>query len=184
MSPENPQPLPDRAQLSRIADRYLQRYWPSARRMAEVLRRRVPTNAEPHEKAAWEIEIHAVVGALVADGRINDAKAAAAWAEQLHRRGLPGPQIRHRLMTKGFAANHITAALAPFARNPDAELVRAAACARRRRLGPYRFEQRAERREKDLAALCRAGFPFGLAKRVIDAESVEVLEEEIGESPL
>ena len=43
--------------------------------------------------------------------------------------------------------------------------------ARRRRLGPWRGEdQRAARREKDLAALARAGFSYSVAKTVIDGE--------------
>jgi regulatory protein len=42
--------------------------------------------------------------------------------------------------------------------------------ARRRRLGPYRPAERATFREKDLAALARAGFGFALARSVIDAE--------------
>jgi regulatory protein len=40
--------------------------------------------------------------------------------------------------------------------------------ARRRRLGPYRTKERAEKRERDVAALCRAGFGFSLAAKVID----------------
>ena len=49
--------------------------------------------------------------------------------------------------------------------------------ARRRRLGPYRTGgKRDERRDKDLAAMCRAGFSFEIARRIIDAENVDVLE--------
>ena len=47
--------------------------------------------------------------------------------------------------------------------------------ARRRRLGPYRRdpEVRAERREKDLAAMGRAGFPWGLARAIVDGTPPE-----------
>ncbi|MFD0938320.1 regulatory protein RecX, partial [Methylobacterium trifolii] len=39
----------------------------------------------------------------------------------------------------------------------------------RRRLGPWRRpEIRALHRERDLAALARAGFPYGLARRILD----------------
>ena len=52
--------------------------------------------------------------------------------------------------------------------------------ARRRRRGPYRDKtQRSEYREKDLAALARAGFNYDTAQKVIDAESIEILEQEI-----
>ena len=52
--------------------------------------------------------------------------------------------------------------------------------ARKRRLGPYRLdEKRKERRNRDLASLARAGFRYDDAKNVIDAVSVVALEAEI-----
>jgi regulatory protein len=58
-------------------------------------------------------------------------------------------------------------------------LAAAAAYARRRRLGPFRRvpEERAERRQKDLAALARRGFGYGVAKQVIDADDFSDLPE-------
>ena len=45
------------------------------------------------------------------------------------------------------------------------------ALARRRRLGPWRSgPERAARRDRDLAALARAGFDLQTARAVIDAE--------------
>ena len=66
-------------------------------------------------------------------------------------------------------------------RDTHANLDLDAACnyARRRRLGPWRSAGRAERRERDLAALARQGFGYELALRVIDAEDTAVLEEEL-----
>lgn len=50
----------------------------------------------------------------------------------------------------------------------------AQAYAKRRRLGPYRRpDQRAAHRDRDLAALARAGFAYGLARRVVDRETEE-----------
>ena len=59
------------------------------------------------------------------------------------------------------------------------DLAAAFKLARKRRLGPFRepdSEVRAERREKDLATLARAGFSYDVAQQVIDAPSVEELE--------
>ena len=41
--------------------------------------------------------------------------------------------------------------------------------ARRRRLGPFRmpYDDSWERRQKDLAAMARAGFGFGLSKKIL-----------------
>jgi regulatory protein len=52
------------------------------------------------------------------------------------------------------------------------ELAAAHALARRRKLGPYRAGERASFRQKDLAALARAGFAFGIAREVIDGDPV------------
>ena len=50
--------------------------------------------------------------------------------------------------------------------------------ARRRQLGPF-FTGKVldDTREKQLAALARAGFSYDIARRVIDAESEEDLEQ-------
>jgi len=59
------------------------------------------------------------------------------------------------------------------------ELAAAARLARKRRLGPWRAaEGRREARERDLAALARAGFSYDVALAVIDAEGPEDLEGE------
>ena len=53
----------------------------------------------------------------------------------------------------------------------------AVALAKRRRLGPFNMRgDRDARREKDMAALARAGFGVGVAARVIDAETADDLE--------
>ena len=53
----------------------------------------------------------------------------------------------------------------------DTDIAAARAYARRRRLGPWRLsEVRAEHRDKDLAALGRAGFAWEVARAVVDGE--------------
>jgi regulatory protein len=47
------------------------------------------------------------------------------------------------------------------------------AFARRRRLGPYRLTAREPYRDKDMASLARAGFPFDLVRRVIGGDARE-----------
>ncbi|MGY8803890.1 MAG: regulatory protein RecX, partial [bacterium] len=55
--------------------------------------------------------------------------------------------------------------------------------ARRRRLGQFRLDPdvREERRQRDLAALGRSGFSYGIASRIIEAECVETLESRVTE---
>ncbi|MCA9558512.1 MAG: RecX family transcriptional regulator, partial [Myxococcales bacterium] len=82
-----------------------------------------------------------------------------------------------KMRQRGLPADLIDAALeAADAEVEDPDLAAAARYARRRRLGPFRpAEARAERREKDLAALGRAGFSYAIARRVIDAEDAAAL---------
>jgi regulatory protein len=60
----------------------------------------------------------------------------------------------------------------------DMDLAAAKALARRRRLGPWRATGRAEHRDRDLAVLGRAGFPYAIARRVVDAPSPDEIEED------
>ena len=105
-----------------------------------------------------------------------DAQGRAA---SLHRRGVSRRVIASQLAAKGVAPEDIEDALSQL-RDTHADLDLDAACnyARRRRLGPWRTKDRAERRERDLAALARQGFGFELALRVIDAEDIAALEAE------
>ena len=54
----------------------------------------------------------------------------------------------------------------------------AVALARRRRIGPFRMQKdRRDKRDRDLAAMARGGFDYELARKVIDATSVDALDE-------
>ena len=65
--------------------------------------------------------------------------------------------------------------------DPDAEFTAACRHAQRRRLGPWRRDDRAARRDRDLAAMARAGFGYRMASRVVDAPDIETLEDEAAE---
>ena len=115
---------------------------------------------------------------MATDGRpVDDAAFARARAATLHGRGLPLRAIAQKLRQKGLSQSDIDAAVTALAEDAETDagdtraLDRAAAraYARRRRLGPWRAAtRRAEMRERDLAALARAGFSYGTAREVID----------------
>ena len=79
-----------------------------------------------------------------------------------------------RVRTKGVSADVVLHALADVDResgdaDEDPELSAAQQFAKRRRLGPFRdAASRAARRDRDLAALVRAGFSYEIVRRVID----------------
>ena len=106
---------------------------------------------------------------IVASGLVDDRRYAEARTASLRRRGGSARLIVAKLAAKGVEREVAAAALAG---DTDAdERAAAKALARRRRLGPYRTRDRAVHRDKDLAALVRAGFNYGLARSVIDEKS-------------
>ncbi len=169
--------------LENAALHYLGRYATSSWNLRRVLMRKVERSARFH---GTDRDLGAaVVDALVAryeESRLLDDRAyAEARAAALHRRGASARAIRAKLLQKGVDRDLIEAALAALAEGPgEPELAAALACARRRRLGPYRpAAARKPKREKDLASLARAGFAYDIARRVVEAETAEELEREI-----
>src|SRR5699024_10009597 len=106
-----------------------------------------------------------VIGRLLRAGLLDDHKYAEARAVTLHRRGMSAGRIRGRLVQKGVDAEAAQSALAVLAAETadptGVDLAGAVNLARRCRLGPFRLPaDRARMREKDLAALARAGFGY------------------------
>tara|TARA_B100002051_G_scaffold13294_1_gene11024 strand:- start:1128 stop:1775 length:648 start_codon:yes stop_codon:yes gene_type:complete len=166
--------------LSNVALHYLSRYSATTDSLRKVLMRRVVASArahgtDPEEGAAW---IETLITKFQTLGYLNDRAYAENRARSLLARGSSSLAVAMKLREKGLDADNIEAALETAREDAlDLDLVAAAALARRRRLGPYRRDdEREERRDRDLAALARAGFSYEIAKRIIEAETVDVLE--------
>jgi regulatory protein len=182
------------AHLENAALHYLGRFASSAENLRRVLMRKVRRSAHFHGTDVDEgrATIERLVAKLVRAGLVDDEAYAAARAESLHRRGGAPKLIAARLREKGVAAAAIGRALKTLGDGPgEVELAAAVNLARRRRLGPYRAHGRAKargaekrrvarEREKALAALARAGFSYEVARRVIDADSIDELEQAAG----
>jgi regulatory protein len=178
--PRRPPPRrPTKASLEAAAQAYLARYAASAEALRRVLARkaeraaRARDDVDPDACAAW---IDDIVDRYRRSGLLDDAAYAAMKARAIGRRGGSARRIRETLAQKGVDAEHVEAALAARAEEAggDPELAAARALARRRRLGPWRpAAARAEHRQRDLASLARAGFPFDVAKAVVDGEAEE-----------
>ncbi|MFZ5480114.1 MAG: regulatory protein RecX [Myxococcota bacterium] len=130
------------------ARRYLERYATTRAHLRRLLRKR----GEPEE-------IERVLDQLVAEGAIDDARYAAGRAEALARRGNSRAAIRGKLAAKGVREVPATDELA-------------ACCeyVRKKRLGAFGSNERA----KDLARVCRAGFPLDVARKVLAMTVEEV----------
>lgn len=159
--------------LNNVALWYLERYASSAANLRRVLMRRVHKSCAHHGDDVADATgmVEELVARFAASGLIDDRQYAVARAHSLHRRGLAARRIRAQLRAKGLEPEDVDAALDALAEDSDdPEFDAACAYARRRRLGPWgRPDGRDDRREKELAAMGRAGFTWDLAKPIIDA---------------
>lgn len=172
------------ARLEKAAVAHLNRYATSSSNLRNVLMRRVDRSVRLHdtdraEAASW---VDAIIAKLTKHQFLDDAAYALARTNSLHRSGASRRKIASMLQHKGVDRHHIASALAALEEEyPNSELAAAYRYARRRRLGPYRLsaEDRSNRQERDLAALARAGFSYDIARRVMEARSVDELEAEM-----
>ncbi|MBL8703300.1 MAG: RecX family transcriptional regulator [Rhodospirillales bacterium] len=158
--------------LGNIALFYLERYASSAANLRRVLLRRVDRSARLHgtdaaEGALWVDEL---VQRYIRSGLVNDKVYAEAVTSSLRRRGASTRMVKQKLAMKGVDADTVDGALDATGGADEASDLKAAfAYARRRRLGPFGpAAQRQDRRQRDMAALGRAGFGYGTARKVVD----------------
>jgi len=165
------------SRLENIALHYLDRFATSAENLRRVLTRRVRKTAYHHETdleqcTGW---ISALIERYQQCNLLDDVAYARAQAASHNRRGKSVRAIRAMLTTKGVPAPIIDEALEGLSEDhADPDLAAAMAYARRRRIGPYRTRERPEKdRENELAALARAGFSYGIARKIVTAETIE-----------
>jgi regulatory protein len=174
------QKLPRRATpgaLEAAAHDYLKRFATTAAHLRRVLIRRVVRSAHFHgtDLDAGGQDVDRIVAKFVRAGLLDDRLYARARTRELRLRGASSRLVRAKLREKGVGDELIEESLATFdvEEAPEAGGERAAAwaLARRRRLGPFRPGQDREfRRERDLAALARAGFGYDVAREVIEGK--------------
>ncbi len=172
-----PRPV-TRPSLEKAALRYLERFASSTANLRRVLMRKVERSARDHgtdaeEGARW---VEDLLARYQRSGLLDDDTYAQMRTASLHRRGASTRAIRATLAAKGIGRDETERALEALDEEVggEADLSAALALARRRKLGPYRRpEARAAFRDKDLAALGRAGFAYEVARRVVDADDPE-----------
>lgn len=164
--------------LANIALHYIERFASSAANLRRVLMRRVDRSARLHgtnaaEGARW---VDALIERYLRSGLLNDRVYAEAVTQSLRRRGASTRMVKQKLATKGVDAGTVDAALdAAGGSGDESDLKAAFAYARRRRLGPFApAATRKDRRQRDMAALGRAGFSYATARKVVDAKEDEL----------
>lgn len=167
------------AWLERAALHYLERYSASTEMLRRTLARRVQKRARARgeDPALFTDLVTTTVARAVSAGLVDDARFADTRLATLRRRGTSSRGVSAKLAAKGVPRDVVEAAmLAERDALPDGEAEAIEdqaerAYAKRRRLGPYRRpDQRAAHRDRDLAAMARAGFAYDLARRVVDLE--------------
>lgn len=153
---------------------YVARFSTSAAKFERYLTRKL-------REKGWDGEGEPPVAATVARyvelGYVDDEGYARMKSGSLLRRGYGARRVDQALGQAGIAED-LRAEVAP----GEATAREAAATyARRRRFGPYGAADPAVR-EKQLAAMVRAGHGFDAARALVDAASVAEVEQWIGEA--
>jgi regulatory protein len=151
---------------------YLDRFVASAKRLDQVMQRKIKASAAAHgdDPAPLLAALPPILAGLARQGILNDRMLAEAKVRAMIRRGGSQTKIRANLAAKGIDGATADQALSRMRLEfDDPDLEAATAYARRRRLGRFRGdpESRAANRQKDLAAMARAGFAPSLARRAL-----------------
>ena len=172
-----PPPPVTPAYLERAALYYLERYSASVAMLRQTLKRRVDKRCRlrGEEASAFAEAIEATVARAVSAGLVDDARFTAGRLAALRRRGASARALSAKLAAKGVSREEVATAMEnereAADEGVDLEEAAAFAYAKRRRIGPWRQpEAREAYRERDLAAMARAGFGYGLGRRVIEAD--------------
>lgn len=172
---ERPKPRPtprplDAARIEELALRYVARFATSAAKLERYLVRKL-------RERGWDGEceppIKAISLRMVAAGYVDDEAFARTKSGGLLRRGYGRRRIDSALSADGIAEDLRDAVRAGLGEQRGAAL----ALARKRRFGPYgaALPDR-DLRQKQLAAMLRAGHPLDMARELVNASSVDAAE--------
>lgn len=177
-----PAPL-DAQRLEELALAYVARFATSAGRLAVYCRRKLRERGHAGaDDGAPPPDIEALVQRFIAKGYVDDASYARAKTGGLLRRGYGARRVDQALRADAIA-EPLRESLAP---GEAGRREAVAAYARRRRLGPFAREATAvsdpRAREKQLAALLRAGHDSAHARWLLSVASPDEVEAWIAEA--
>ena len=161
----------DPPRLEELALAYVARFATSAGKLAQYLKRKL---RERGWEAATQPDIAALIERFVAAGYVDDAGFARGRAAGLHRRGYGDRRVEQTLRGAGVAEEVRASVQGDEATSRRAALV----LARKRKFGPFGAERPdPAKRQKQFAAMLRAGHPLDSVRVLIDAASeAEALE--------
>ncbi len=170
--PARPKRIPppvDGAQLLRLAQDYVGRFWGPAASLRRVLLRHAQRSVRDHGSDAGQLqrEMEGIIAMMVEAGAVNDRRFAELRAATLAERGVSQRMVAQRLRQRGIAGEDVDHAIAEL-KGGGGDLAAARNLVQRRKLGHLRPpEERKLSRDKDLAVLLRGGFGFDTAKKAL-----------------
>lgn len=168
--------------LENAALYYLQRYATSTENFRRVMRRKIDRSCAFHQTQPDEFYtvIEDLIKRYISVGLLNDQVFADAKVSSLRRQGRSKRDILAKLQNKGLKPAEIETALAARdaeieeddAEGTPAELIAARRLAKRKKLGAYNPHPPTDpkARQKELAALARAGFSYDICRLALETE--------------
>jgi regulatory protein len=170
---------PDASSLYQAALNYLARYAATEAGLRRILDRRIDRwarNAVDRDLVADQVSAARqaasdVVARLAASGAVSDSAFAESRARSLVAAGRSRRTVAAQLTAKGVDA---ALAQAVLPEDTETELASALVLARKRRIGPFRVDGKADRL-REFGILARAGFPRSVVERALafDAAAAE-----------
>ncbi|WP_417668574.1 regulatory protein RecX [Roseibium sp.] len=170
--------IPTEDRLTRQAVYYLERYSSSVANLRRVLQRKIARAARANDldESQFSQMLEDVIAKCERAGMVNDTSYAEVKVASQRRRGYSRRQITAKLRTKGVSAQVLEQI---FAKDETSDEQAAVRLAQRKRIGPWRTRgDRESYRDKDMAALCRAGFSFDLARRIVTGDADDLLTDQ------
>lgn len=169
-SKRTPKPL-DSLRLEELALAYVARFATSRAKLEDYLRRKLRERGWAGE---GEPPVTAIAEKMERAGYVDDAVYARAKSGSLLRRGYGARRVSQALGAAGIAEG-LRGQLAP---GEGAQRRAALALARKRRFGPF-CQSALDRpqRERQMAAMLRAGHPLDKVRELMDAPTIEAAEE-------
>ncbi|SLJ86414.1 regulatory protein RecX [Novosphingobium mathurense] len=166
----NPQPL-TKARLEELALAYVARFATTQAKLRSYLQRKLRERGWADDGAP---ELDDLVARYAQRGYVDDASWARMKAGSLLRRGYGARRVGEVLQVAGVDHD-----IAGDFRPDELEQRRAAlVLARRRRFGPFSVQvPDMAKREKQIAAMMRAGHRLDIARQIVDADDPDAVED-------
>ncbi|NVE95677.1 RecX family transcriptional regulator [Altererythrobacter sp. JGD-16] len=166
----------DQTRLRDLALSYAARYATSAAKLESYLQRKI---RERGVAEGEELNPRAIVERLVELNYVDDEAYARARSGSLMRRGYGARRVEETLRHSGIS-QELREEIAP---GEYAKREAAIRLAQKRGFGPYaKLAVDPARREKQIAAMARAGHDFGSARFIVEAAREEELDQWLAEA--